>query len=665
MDEQLADDTLMEERMELMVPPSGGKSTLRTAYFLKPARASIQENLSSTSLPSNLNIPVSKKNTLKVLFAGWKKWRSSQTGWKKWVDQLRPLYEDTWKKAGIFEAILASTYQTLRDNNLIMNLAEKWCLETNTFLFSWGEATITLEDVMVLGGYSVLGDFIISSPHRSKDILRMQQKLTAIHCTISQSRGQYARDCAWMQHFMGSGEKLEHEAFLALWLSRFVFSTFYDTVRKDVFHIAISLSKGIPIALAPAVLASIYRDMGLLKKSLMAFNKLGNCSKSGGNDIDESKVILSAPLHLVQLWAWERFLSLRPEPNPVEYGEPRIARWQKLKKLNVENVREALDSAGEDFQWRPYTMKVKNLNFVKFYKENQEFVLVDSCMDFEVESWIRCLRISDLVGIGCIEQYLPHRVAMQFGLDQDVPGFVKITNDPTPESAWSNYNRPLRDARLYIPARLFESDVTKRYSEWWDKLKAVEQENAPRNFVLPGFPSEFHEVQQVDDDDDDDEITLEELMSKRKWTHRNDEIGASGGPKIRLLSQILVSEDKVGAVKPTQSVTSSVRSEDENLGRVPEKSTMNIASPANGKDRLVSIDKNEEESYKYGNVVKQLEVKTKTADDGSVAAGVEKTTRALPKRLYKEDELKKLKARISYLDRIVSGLKTAKCGLRN
>lgn len=48
---------------------------------------------------------------------------------------------------------------------------------------------------------------------------------------------------------------------------------------------------------------------------------------------------------------------------------------------------------------------------------------------------------------------------MQFGFDQDVPACVN--------HAWRNYDRPIKDANLYIPSRLFESDISTRYLEWW------------------------------------------------------------------------------------------------------------------------------------------------------------------------------------------------------
>lgn len=50
----------------------------------------------------------------------------------------------------------------------------------------------------------------------------------------------------------------EHEAFLSLWLSRFVLPTFpFNVIVKRFFKIALCLARGVEIALAPVVLASI------------------------------------------------------------------------------------------------------------------------------------------------------------------------------------------------------------------------------------------------------------------------------------------------------------------------------------------------------------------------------------------------------------------------
>lgn len=73
---------------------------------------------------------------------------------------------------------------------------------------------------------------------------------------------------------MDRGSEIEHEAFLALWLSRSVFPFSFKTVSKSVFPIALHLARGTRIALAPAVLASIYRDMSSLKEKIVALFEL-------------------------------------------------------------------------------------------------------------------------------------------------------------------------------------------------------------------------------------------------------------------------------------------------------------------------------------------------------------------------------------------------------
>ena len=439
-------DAIFEEREELMVSPTGGNPTLRIAHFLKPSVSSINE-LPSPFHSAEPTISDVENLPLKLHFKGWHR---TDEKWKMWVASLHSKYQSIWKEAGIYEAIMGSKYFISKHQDLVLGLAEKWCPKTNTFIFAWGEATVTLEDMMALGGYSVLGDSVLS-PLLTKEMEEIYEILLEVHKTVSYScfnPGQHA----WLEHIMGSGSKVEHEAFLSYWLSRFVFPMPLCRIEKQNFPNAILLARGTRIALAPAVLSSIYTDLGLLKEKLVASTKL-----------DTEEVNLSAPFQFVQLWAWERFPALRPSPISITQCEPRLARWSKLKKVSIENVRLVIDSAGESFQWRPYAISVNhNWLFPKFYGEKEQWVSVDAALDKELESFARCLRVCELPGLHCIQQHLPHRVALQFGIDQDLPGHVARYN-MSPCIAWSHYNRSIGDAKFYIPPRLFEVDVTIGY----------------------------------------------------------------------------------------------------------------------------------------------------------------------------------------------------------
>ncbi|WOG96239.1 hypothetical protein DCAR_0415573 [Daucus carota subsp. sativus] len=99
-----------------------------------------------------------------------------------------------------------------------------------------------------------------------------------------------------------------------------------------------------------------------------------------------------------------------------------------------------------------------------FNRYSEHWIVVES--DHDIESFARCLRVTELVGLDNIEHYLPQRVAMQFGLDQDVIPLVMRSNE-CPKTAWRSYNKSLKGTTIYIPPRLYEFDYSSRYVVWW------------------------------------------------------------------------------------------------------------------------------------------------------------------------------------------------------
>ena len=459
-------ETIVEEREEVMIPITADANPIqRTAYFIKPTLEFIKQQ--SLFRPPPLSSPFTdfkpEEWPLKLVFTGW---IDPPKKWKIWVEQMHSSYQSIWKKSGIYEAIMGSTYRTRRNYDLFLSLAERWCPFTNSFIFPWGEATITMEDIMILGGFCVTGE-PVSKPLETTELVNIEEQLEKsleLGTKVSSHQG-------WMKQFMGEGSKFEHITFLSLWLSRYVFGQkLQNTISGDLFSVAIHLAHGTRLALGPAVLASIYRDMSLLKGTIMESLEL----LMNGRDNEFFSLTLQAPLRLVQVWAWERFPGLRPVPNAMNYGEPRIARWHGSKMLVIEDVRMVLDSAQDTFQWRPYATPTGNWPFPKFYPEKEEWMVIYPHSDQDLQSFAQCLRVCELVGIDCLELYLPHRVAMQFGIDQDLPCTVTrfLKN---PETAWSNYSKLIWNAKLYVPARLFEADVTTRYLAWWKQFAGNQQ----------------------------------------------------------------------------------------------------------------------------------------------------------------------------------------------
>lgn len=131
----------------------------------------------------------------------------------------------------------------------------------------------------------------------------------------------------------------------------------------------------------------------------------------------------SGPRRLVLLWGFERLplLGLKP-PNLLKPGEPRAARWHKFNsKINLKLVKTVLSSV-INFLWRPYAENLGNWQHSLYYAENEQFLSSRWNLDEDIKSFLQFLQPCELVGIGCIEKCRPHRVAMQFGLDQDLPG---------------------------------------------------------------------------------------------------------------------------------------------------------------------------------------------------------------------------------------------------
>ncbi|XP_068498647.1 uncharacterized protein [Phaseolus vulgaris] len=459
-----------------MVSPIGdSKPALTSAYFPKPLAKSLEGPFSkvlSTSMTMPLPPVFEPKKWSLVIHFSW--WRHLNRKWAEWVNALRDRYESVWKKVGIFEAIMSTKCSLVKDRNLCIAVAEKWCPETNTILFPWGEATITLEDVMVLGGYPVVGDPIFTTL-QSQEMREVEEKLILARKEPWKKNKGKAYLSVWIDSFGNSGSEIEHEAFLAAWLSMVGLSP-KGYVSKLAFPIAINLARGNPVALGPPVLACIYQDLTLLKKTIVGLAKrllLG--------DNLELEVTLQSPFYLVQIWVWERFKNLQPQPSFINPENPWLYRWHKVKPLKIDNARLALDSAMDHFRWRPYVQYAGR--FKVFYPENETLVPLGKDLDKELVSFVTCLRVSVLVGFdSTVKKYMPHRVAMQFGMDQDVPGCVPRFHG-SKEFAWKNYCRPISDTKLYFPARLFEGDVTTRYAKWWKQSVLLNQHDFVKHIV--------------------------------------------------------------------------------------------------------------------------------------------------------------------------------------
>lgn len=154
-------------------------------------------------------------------------------------------------------------------------------------------------------------------------------------------------------------------------------------------------------------------------------------------------------------------------------GEPRLSRWHNINKLQIWSLIEEIESAGDTFLWRPYALALKNWEFPKFYSDNERWVCLNSEIGDEILSFAWCLRPCELVGMDCLEQYLPHRVGMQFGMDQDIPDSLPRSNGNLNDLASSSYDLLLDGWKLYLSPRAINGKVTVQYCNWWRKTEEL------------------------------------------------------------------------------------------------------------------------------------------------------------------------------------------------
>ena len=147
-----------------------------------------------------------------------------------------------------------------RDAKGLRHLVRRWCPSLHTFLFSIGELTITLEDVvnnLLLPAFGDENPFDISL---SDEDLKVEDKLFShFEGRTTSSGAKPTRIGKWILNLSREKDKAVRQArFLALWLGKFLFSEF------PRYEVAIKLAQGAQYPLAPMFLGHVYSQLDLL-----------------------------------------------------------------------------------------------------------------------------------------------------------------------------------------------------------------------------------------------------------------------------------------------------------------------------------------------------------------------------------------------------------------
>lgn len=89
------------------------------------------------------------------------------------------------------------------------------------------------------------------------ELLKIEKRLNQARSKIGGGKYKKVGLCPWSREFMASGSEIEHEAFLALFLSWFVFPGTWRVINPRSIPTAIHLAQGKRMAPAPAILANV------------------------------------------------------------------------------------------------------------------------------------------------------------------------------------------------------------------------------------------------------------------------------------------------------------------------------------------------------------------------------------------------------------------------
>ncbi|VVA98341.1 unnamed protein product [Arabis nemorensis] len=288
------------------------------------------------------------------------------------------------------------------DNPLISALVERWRRETNTFHFTVGEMTVTLEDIAMLLGLGIDGKPVIGVTYTTCS--SVCERYLGLAPDSNYASGGMVK-LSWLKEFFSccpddaSFEEVERctRAYLLYLVGSTIFST--TTGNK------------VPVMYLP--LFEDFDDAGTFAWGAAALSFL---YRALGNASVKSQSTICGCLTLLQCWSYYHLNIGRPKLNrePVHDHFPFVLRWKGKQNGPTANrdvvfYRKALDVLKPcDVEWLPY--------------ENMDGRYIPD----HIRNTLQLGRSKTmLISFDKAERHLPDRCLKQFGLFQGIPEDVQ------------------------------------------------------------------------------------------------------------------------------------------------------------------------------------------------------------------------------------------------
>ena len=164
------------------------------------------------------------------------------------------------QRAGVLKAIVSSRcLSNFRDLYNLRHLVQRWYTTTHTFFFSCGELIVTLEDMANQLLLPILGNV-------DPTALEFSPEEEAIEAELRKRMARNAKLSYWVSSSSKFSVAARRAAFIAFWLCKFVFGSHpHYAIMPLYFHLAIKISVGVSLPLAPMFLEHLYIQLDILR----------------------------------------------------------------------------------------------------------------------------------------------------------------------------------------------------------------------------------------------------------------------------------------------------------------------------------------------------------------------------------------------------------------
>ncbi|KAH1190255.1 Serine/threonine-protein phosphatase 7 long form [Glycine max] len=282
--------------------------------------------------------------------------------------------------------------------SLISALIERWRPETHMFHMRCGECTITLQDVSVLLGLRVDGSPLIGLTNLN--LVDICEELLGVRPQEGELKGSMVK-LSWLVHHFAQinnhdGNQEQVERFTCAWILRFIRGVLFidkssNKVSLRYLQFLCDFRDCSTYAWGPAVLAYLYREM---------------CSAT-----DYKTKSIGGMCILIQMWAWERCITLAPKRTPpLVENKPLGHRWLQHGNQHIGN---------DDLRVFRRKLDIMKLCVEALHNKcNVMSLLPPICLVGSV-AWFA---VVPLICFQVIEWHQSDRVLRQFGMQQLIPG---------------------------------------------------------------------------------------------------------------------------------------------------------------------------------------------------------------------------------------------------